>query len=145
MSPVLLYDIIALIIDIVGENKDADLLKELSLVCYSFHQICSKHIFATVELHVASSKKGFVELLKSRPGIVKYIRELTYKTDHTSSPSPPSFDNNDDLLSPILPNFLRTISCLNYLKIDAFMSDWYSLNSSLISAFFHLMHLPSYH
>jgi hypothetical protein len=44
MSSVLPFDIIALIIDIVGENNDTDLLKELALVSHSFHQLCSKHL-----------------------------------------------------------------------------------------------------
>ena len=64
MSPVFPFDIILLIIEAVGENKDTNLLKELALVSYSFHQICIKRLFATVELHdavpgrhVASSKK----------------------------------------------------------------------------------------
>ena len=141
MSSVLPFDIIALIIDIVAENKDTDLLKKLALVSHSFLQICSKHLFATVELHsaipefnVASSKKGFVKLLNSRPDVVKYIRKLTYKLesdpeedcvdDESPCPSPsfdnendlfppskddecspPSFDKEDDLLSPMLPNF----------------------------------------
>ena len=91
MSPVFPFDIILLIIEaVVGENKDTNLLKELALVSYSFkfHQICIKHLFATVELHdavpgrhVASSKKGFVKLLKSRPDVVEYIRKLTYKLE----------------------------------------------------------------
>ena len=62
------YDIIVQIIDTVGEDKDTELLKELSLVSHSFHldQICSKHLFATIDLHDegpmrrASSKRGFV-------------------------------------------------------------------------------------
>jgi hypothetical protein len=46
MSPVLQvpFDIIALIIDIVGEIKDANLLKELALVTHSFHEICSIYL-----------------------------------------------------------------------------------------------------
>ena len=153
LSPVLPFDIITLIINIVGENKDTNLLKELALVSHSFLQICSKHLFATVELHdavrgypVASSKKGFVKLLKSRPDVVKYIRKLTYKVSNNSqsfSPTYPSFDNDDHLLSPNLPNFLRTISRLNCLKINALKSDWNTLDSSLTSAFLHLMHLPT--
>ena len=72
MSPVLPFDIIALIVDIAvvdttGENNDTNLLKELTLVSHSFHQICNKHLFATVELHDASSKKGFVKLLENSP------------------------------------------------------------------------------
>ena len=62
------------------------LLKELALVSHSFHQIPCKHLFATVELHdadpnhhLASSKRGFVKLLKGRPDIVKYIPNLTYE------------------------------------------------------------------
>ena len=71
MSSVLPFDIIALIIDIVGEDKDTNLLKQLALVSHSFLQICNKHLFATVELRdafptrpgpIASSKKGFVKL-----------------------------------------------------------------------------------
>ena len=159
MPPVLPFDIIALIIDIVGENKDTNLLKELSLVSHYFFQNCSKHLFATVELHdaypkhhIASSKKGFVKLLESRPDVVKYIRKLTYKMENNDRfkflqfmPSyPTSFDDNDDdLLSPILPNFLRTIPRLTCLKINASASDWYSLNFSLTSALLHLMHLPT--
>ena len=72
MSSVLPFDIIALIIDIVEENNDTGLLKELALVSHSFHQICSKHLFATVELHddvfqdrISPSMNGFVKLLRS--------------------------------------------------------------------------------
>ena len=157
MSPVLPFDIISLIIDIVGENRDTNLLKELTLVSHSFHQICGKHLFAIVELHdalpeyhVASSKKGFVKLLKNRPDVVKYIRKLTYKVSSNNriqscSPGPtyPSFDNDDHLLSPVLPNFLRTISRLNCLTINASKLDWNTLDSSLTSAFLHLMDLPT--
>ena len=52
-----------------------------------------------------------------------------------------NFDNN--LLSPILPNFLRTISRLNSLKIQASLLNWNLLNPSLTSALLHLMHLPT--
>jgi len=138
---VLPFDIIALIIDIVGENNDTNLLKELTLVSHSLHSICSKHLFATIDLHdantrehVASSKDGFVKLLESRPDVVKYIRKLTYKVRYI---------DNDSLLSPILPNFLRTISNLNCLTIDASTLEWSTLDSALTSAFLHLMHLPS--
>ena len=147
MSPVLPFDIIYLIIHIVGENEDTNLLKELALVSHSFHQICSKHLFATVELHdanpkrnVASSKKGFVKLLNSRPDVVKYIRKLTYEMEYSSYYP----GNDDELLSPILPNFLRTIPSLNYLIIcPSQWLYWNELNSSLTSAFLHLMHLPT--
>ena len=163
MLPVLPFDIIAIIIDNVGENSDTNLLKELALVSHAFLQICSKHLFATVELHdavpehhVASSKKGFVKLLESRPDVVKYIQKLTYtiEFDHLRSPQfslqfSPQFsshlnlDNDDNLLSPILPNFLRTISRLNSLKINTSLLDWDALNPSLTSALLHLMHLPT--
>ena len=160
MSAVLPFDIIALIIDIVGENKDKNILKELALVSHSFHQICSKHLFATVELHdanprhrAASSKKGFVKLLKSRPDVVSYIRVLTYRMRYDNRyrlsqfspthPNHPSFDSDDDLLSPILPNFLRTIPLLTCLKIYGSLLDWNLLNSSLTSALLHIMHLPT--
>ena len=143
MSPVLPFDIIPLIIDIVGENEDTDLLKELALVSHCFLQICSKHLFATVELHdaaprhhVASSKKGFVKLLKSRPEVVKYIRKLTYNV--------PPYNNTDDhLLSPILFNLLPTFSHLNSLSINTSHRDWNTLDASLISALLHLIHLPT--
>jgi hypothetical protein len=144
MSPVLPFDIVAQIIDNLGENKDTNLLKELALVSHCFLHICSKHLFATVELHdadpkeVASSKKGFIKLFKSRPDVVKYIRKLTYKVSYNSS-TDPSSNNDDHLLSPIL----RTIPLLNCLTIDASRLDWNTLNSSLTSAFLHLMHLPT--
>ena len=152
MSSVLPFDIIALIIDDIGENKDINLLKELALVSHSFLQICSKHLFATVELHdavstlhVASSKRGFVKLLKNRQDVVRYIRKLTYKVTAWHHPLPvrPSFESDDHRLSPILPNFLRTISRLNYLTIDGSNFDWNMLDSSLTSAFLQLMHLPT--
>jgi hypothetical protein len=140
MSPVLPFDIIAQIIDIVGDNKDTNLLKELALVSYSFHQICIKHLFATVELHenapncVASSKKGFVKLITSRPDVVKYIRKLTYKMGINT-------DSDDQLLLPVLSsNFLPTISRLNCLSLSHL--NWNTLDS-LTSAFLHLMHLPT--
>jgi len=155
MSPVF-FDIISLIIDIVAENKDTDLLKELALVSYSFHQICIKHLFSTIDLHdaepkynVPSTKNGFVKLLKSRPDVFKYIRDLTYSVSRYNDDSDEdddSDDNNDSedhLLSPILPNFLRTISHLNSLTIDGSKSDWNTLDSALKSAFLYLIHLPS--
>ena len=142
------YDIIAVIIDIVGENKDTDLLKELALVSHSLHQICIKHLFANIDLHDAvkvpnyhlvSSKKGFLKLVKSRPNIVNYIRKLTYKVS--------AGDKRDDdhLLSPILSNFLPTTSRLNCLEINASDWDWNTLDSSLTSAFLHLISLLPYH
>ena len=157
MSPVLPFDIIALIIDIVGENKDKNLLQELALVSQFFLQICSKYLFSTAELHdavpkrhIASSKKGFVKLLKSRPDVVKYIRKLTYKMENNNpfhspqiSPTNSSLVNDDYLLSPILPNFLRTIAHLDCLTITASKLDWNTLDSSLTSALLHLMHLPT--
>ena len=152
MFPVLPFDIIVQIIDAVGENKDTNLLKELALVSHCFHQICSKHLFATVELHdadperdVASSKNGFVKLLKSRPDVVKYIRKLTYKVGFIYSLQfpPTRLIGEDDLLSPILPNFLRTISRLNCLTISALNKKWDRINPSLTSAFIHLMQLPT--
>ena len=125
---------------------DADLLKRLALVSHSFLQICSKHLFATIELHdvipelhVASSKKGFVKLLRSRPDVVNYIRKLTYEVGFTYSSSSESEDDR------ILSNFLRTISRLNCLKITgvAYHQDWNTLDSSLTSAFLDLIHLPT--
>ena len=49
------------------------------------------------------------------------------------------------MLSPIFPNFLRTIPRLNCLKIAAslFVTDWSKLDSTLKSALLHLMHLPT--
>ena len=142
MSPVLPFDVIALIIDIIGENQDINLLKELALVSHSFHQICSKHLFATVDLNdtflrynIASLKKGFVKLLESRPDVAKYIRKLTYKVNH--------INDGDHLLSPILLNLLPKISRLNCLTITATGWDWNNLNSTLRSALLHLMHLPT--
>ena len=155
MSSVLPFDIIAQIIDVVGEMKDTNLLKELSLISHSFLPICSKHLFATVELHdafprfhVASSKKGFVKLLKTRPDVIKYIRKLTYKVGECyhfqSVPAVyPNFGNDDRDLSPILPNLLRKISRLNSLTIIGSKWDWNILDSSLTSAFLYLMHLPT--
>ena len=156
MSPVLRvpFDIVVLIIDIVGENKDTNLLKELALVSHSFLQICRKHLFATVQLHdaipnrhIASSKNGFIKLLKSRPDVVKYIRKLTYIVGDYSRaqllPARPRPESDDYRLSPILPNLLRTIPRLNYLKISGSRLDWNTLDSSLTSAFLYLMDLPT--
>ena len=148
------YDIIVQIIDNVGENNDINLIKKLALVSHSFHQICSKHLFATVDLYDylamrhASSKNGFVKLLKRRPEVAKYIRNLTYRVENDGrlpydSPSPYYDDNR---LSPFLPDALRTIPFLNCLTITAPESrsvDWNTVNSSLASAFLHLMHLST--
>ena len=146
MSPALPLEIITEIIDNVGENKDTNLLKELALVSQSFNQICSKHLFATIDLHDAnpicrSSKKGFVKLLKSRPDIVKHIDKLSYKVRGRGMYK--GYDDDDHLLSPILPNYLRTISRLSSLTINGFKSDWNTLDPSLTSALLYLMHLPT--
>jgi hypothetical protein len=50
MASVLPYDIVAQIIDNIGESDDIDLIKELALVSHSFRQICTKHLFATIDL-----------------------------------------------------------------------------------------------
>jgi hypothetical protein len=129
MSPVLPFDIIALIIDIVGENNDLNLLKELALVSHSFLQICSTYLFATVALHdtvpeaepehhIEYSKKGFVKLLKIRPDIVKYIRTLKYYNSIAKFGFANQSFNDVHLLPPILPNLLRTIPSLNHLTIN---------------------------
>ena len=142
ISPVLPFDIAALIIDIVGENNDMNLLKELALVSHSFHQITHKHLFATVDLHddgwnfSPSSKKGFIKLVKSRPNVVNYIRKLTYRTTWDN------FNDDDRLLSPILSSFRATNSRLNCLAISI-SHVWNELDSSLASAFLHLMHFPT--
>ena len=153
MSLVLPFDIIIQIIYILSENKETDVLKELALVSHSFLQFCSKHLFATIELHGSnsSSERGFVKLLKSRPDVVNDIRKLTYNfgdnyqslpLSNDDRPFPPISDD-DRLLSFILPNFLRSIPHLNCLAITASMSDWKKLDSSLTSALLHLMHLPT--
>ena len=146
MSSVLPFDIAVEIIDIIGETKNTSLLKRLSLVSHSFHQSCSKYLFATVELHdakrsIPSSMKGFVKLVKGRPDVIKYIRKLKYHhlTENKN-------DNVDHLVSPILSNFLPPISCLNSLIITgsyALRMDWNTLDSSLSSAFLHLIHLST--
>ena len=141
MYPILPFDIFSLIIDIAGENEDTSLLKELVLVSHSFHQICIKYLFANVELHdvdldyFTSSKKGFIKLVKGRPNVVNYIRKITYKVSHNN--------NSDLLLSPMLSNFFPTTSRLNCLAINASNFRWNELDSSLTSAFLHLMSLPT--
>ena len=145
MSSVLPFEIIARIIDIVEENKDTNLLKELALVSQSFNQICSKHLFATIDLYDAvpkcrTSKKEFVKLLKNRPDIVKYIRKLTYEVRGIGTYK--GYDD-DHLLSPTLPNYLRTISCLKSLTIHGAKLDWNTLDSSLTSALLYLIQLPT--
>ena len=164
MSSVLPSDIIAEIIDIIEENEDTNLLKELALVSHSFLHMCSKHLFATVELQFTSitapmyneppSKKAFVKLLESRPNVVQYIRKLTYTVEdgswecNDSCPekdidSEQDIDSDNHLLATILPNLLRTIPHLNCLSITGGHSTWNELDSSLSSAFLHLMHLPT--
>ena len=135
------------IIDIVGENNDTNLLKELALVSHSFLQICNKHLFATIELHdavpryhIASSKRGFLKLLKNRPSVVKYIRKLTYREEYKN----PNLLEDDRILFPFLPDFLRTIPRLNCLAITTSQSlAWDEMDPSLISALLHLMQLPT--
>jgi hypothetical protein len=51
--------------------------------------------------------------------------------------------NDDHLLSLILPNFLRAFSRLNSVTITASMLAWNRLNPSITSALLHLMHLPT--
>ena len=124
MSPVLPFDIIELIVDIVGETtistKTQISSRNLLLSPIpSSSLICRKHLFAGVRLYNGyylrgSSKKGFIKLLESRPDVVSYIRALMDVVNH----------NNDDdhLLPPILLNFLPTFSRLNCLAITTCLS-----------------------
>ena len=91
---------------------------------------------------VASSKKGFVKLLESKPDVVKYIHKLTYKMGEYYS-FQRIIGNDDQGLSPILPNLLRTTFCLNCLIINGSKSYWNTLDSSLTSGLFYLKHLPT--
>ena len=143
MSPVLPFDIITVIIDIIGEGGNTDLLKELALVSHSFLHICREHLFATVELNDSSyvdesPKKAFVKLLESRLDVVKYIRKLTYRVNSTHI-----YNDYDRLLSAALLNSYPRFSRLNCLAINASNMDWNTLDSSLTSALIHLMHLPT--
>ena len=127
MSPVLPFDIIALIIDIVGEDENTNLLRSLARVSPSFYQISSKYIFATVELydathcdHIRSSKKAFVKLLEGRPDVVKYIRKLTYIVecrindgDHLAHP----FKFPPNIFSSQLPHNQCFTSGLEYTRL----------------------------
>ena len=123
-SSVVPFDTIPLIIDIVGENKDIDLLKDLALVSHSFLQICNKHLSATTKLHD------------------KYIRKLTYNVSDYAWLGRYAPADVDHILSPILPNSLKTIPHLDYLEIKV-AGGWNTLDSSLPSALLHLMHLPT--
>ena len=112
MSPVLPFDILTVIIDIVEENKDTDLLKELALVSHSFLHICREHLFATVELNSSSyltesPKRAFVKLLESNPDVVKYIRKLTYIVTYGLTPN-----DHDRQLSVIFLNSLPVSTAL---------------------------------
>ena len=143
MSLVLPFDILTVIIDIVGENKDTDLLKELALVSHSFLHICREHLFATVELYSSgylaeSPKWAFLKLLQSSPDVVKYIRKLRYIVTYGLTPN-----DHDRQLSVIFLNSLPKFSRLNCLAISASNLNWNTLDSSLTSAFIHLMHLPT--
>ena len=69
-----------------------------------------------------------------------YIRKLAYEV--TSSVRYDSEKDDDHLLSPILSYFLPTVSRLNSLTITGYR-DWNTMDSSLTSAFLHLMHLPT--
>ena len=152
-SPAFPFDIISLIIDVVGENEDIDLLKELALVSHSFLQLSTKHIFANIDLRKSQkpcSKRGFIELVNNRPDVVRYIRKLDYEIDKDdlsespqSSPTNSSLDDDDDQLFPILSNLLATIPSLSSLIIDGSNKNWGSVDSSLTSTFLHLMHLPT--
>ena len=68
--------------------------------------------------HIASSKKAFVRLLKSRPDVV-YSQAHVYTRIQSRSCTTiltSSEFHDDNQLSPILLNFLRRISHLNCLK-----------------------------
>jgi hypothetical protein len=66
---------------------------------------------------------------------------VEYYSGYHSNPTHPSLNTDDHLLLPILPNLLQTTSRLNCLTIAGSTLDWNTLDSSLRSAFLHLMHL----
>ena len=146
------FDIITLIIDIVGEKNDRDLLWKLSLVSHSFNQICIKYLFASIELYdeQPNSKVGFVKLLERIPEAANHIRKLTYFCEKSSSQSSRDFAYLLRVSSiQNFSNLLRTLSRLNSLKVSTDIEvytnglNWNKIDSSLTSAFLYLMHLPS--
>jgi hypothetical protein len=68
---------------------------------------------------------------------------VEYYSGYHSNPTHPSLNTDDHLLLPILPNLLQTTSRLNCLTIVGLTLDWNTLDSSLRSAFLHLMNLPT--
>ena len=82
--------IIVLIVDIVGEKKKTNLLKELALVsqAHSFLQICSELRFTTVELHDAIYMYYYAAHLQRRDSS-NYLKEarrfLNCFLNHSSS------------------------------------------------------------
>ena len=128
MSPVLSFDILALINLISLENPKTRISSRSLLWSLIPTSRSIENIYLPLSnLHgansrLATSKKRFVRLLKSRLDVINYIRKLTYEVCHKAH------DNEDDhLLSPTLSNFLPTVSRLNCLTITASQRDWSNL------------------
>ena len=143
MATSLPYDMVGHIIDILAAEGDLTPIKNASLTSSSVLHFCRRHIFHTISIYSNHSKhrslkKPFINLLVNNPAIIQYIRELNYELHH-----------KDNELSPLLPNFLHTISHLKCLRVGSFSLpvphcfDWTEMDPLLRSALLHLMYLPT--
>ena len=69
------FDVFGVIIEKVGEERDLETLKALSLVRRDFLDICQPHIFSTIDLH-PRVVHAFVEILKRNGRLALYVKKL---------------------------------------------------------------------
>ena len=126
------------------------------MVNHSFLQICSKHLFSTIELHDEpdpTRKKyttlinGFVKLLKkqTRCHRVDHIRKLTYRIGLGARCLQTIFIIfRPALTHPKFPPNNSSNSIVSQSPLNICMKrTWNTLEFSLTSALLHLMHLPT--
>ncbi|KAF8149925.1 hypothetical protein B0H34DRAFT_731755 [Crassisporium funariophilum] len=136
-TPALPIEVIGVIIDALGDERDMNALKACCLTCRAFVHLSRKHLFSTLDINTTFPYRtwNFGQLLSiSDPGVLDCILKFEFQITRC------------ELEYPSLPTFLLRITKLESLFLSALndeTKDWSKLHKALQEALLHLMHLPT--
>ncbi|KAF8176039.1 hypothetical protein BJ912DRAFT_1046090 [Pholiota molesta] len=97
-------DICFCIVDVLASEDDVESLKACSRTCRTFHSLCVKHIFATLNIDR--------RLVKDRPSALRRFRSLLYRTPNVATyvKKLDLFIGNLEERNPSIPHILEKLS-----------------------------------
>ncbi|KAF8149914.1 hypothetical protein B0H34DRAFT_167798 [Crassisporium funariophilum] len=143
-DPRLPFDIIAVIVDTLGQEQNMATLKSLSLASSAFSPLCRKYIFATIVLEAPYAEPQrdigrFVELFcTNESDVPNYVRTMVYRLT--------KFDLKTEYFTQSLPALMQKIvkvESLTIVSLGMGRRDWFEIPHPLRQAFLQFMRLPT--